>query len=338
MPNTSSIRLLCALGYVALGCGLPFAAAADDGPTLATFWRSFFARPAGPPPAPADNPTTPAKIELGRILFETPALSGDGRRSCRTCHDPDRAFTDGRGRALARDGSDLARNAPSLMNLAWAKSFMWDGRADSLEAQVLMPLLDPREMAGSWPDIVAALKRDVRLDVTFHTVFRERPAIQPNTVVAALAAYVRSLVSPRTRFDRWVDGDDAALSTQELAGFGLFVGKAGCVACHGTWRFTDDKFHDVGLADADPGRGAVAGGVPGLPAFKTPSLRELDRTAPYMHDGSTATLEAVIDHYAGSDSAAATLVARPSLDTSLVRDLRLSPEEKAALTAFLRTL
>ena len=118
----------------------------------------------------------------------------------------------------------------------------------------------------------------------------------------------------------------------EVRGFRLFTGKAGCVLCHVGWRFTDDRFHDIGLASRDGGRGAVPGGTPGLMAFKTPSLRELAHTAPYMHDGSLPTLEAVVAHYAGG------FVARPSLSTNLVRDLRLSPAERGDLVAFLRTL
>ncbi len=195
-----------------------------------------------------------------------------------------------------------------------------------------MPLLDANEMAGDWSKIILAIKRDPRLDVEFHVAFKERPAVQPATILAALASYVRSLSPPETRFDTWVAGDDTALSATEKDGFKLFVGKAGCVGCHSGWRFTDDKFHDIGLRGGDPGRGAVPGGVPGLAAFKTPSLREAARTAPYMHDGSLPTLAAVVDHYAGK------LDERPSLDSSIVRGLRLDADEKAALVAFLATL
>lgn len=314
------------------------AAEGPSGPALGVFWRTFFARPNTPPPSPADNPSSPEKVALGKLLFERPELSGDGSRSCASCHDAARAFTDGRARALARDGSDLARNVPTLLDLAWGRTFMWDGRATTLEAQAAMPIENQHELNGNWAAIVAGIKRQPEIDVAFHIAFRERPAAQPVTVTRALAAYVRSLTSPNTRFDRWVEGDDTALGARELSGMALFVGKAGCVACHGTWRFTDDKFHDIGLPSGDPGRGAVAGGVPGLAAFKTPTLRELVRTAPYMHDGSKPSLDAVLDHYAGTGPTPARLVARPSLDTSVLRDLRLSAEEKADLRAFLLTL
>ena len=300
-------------------------------PDLTGFWRTFFAKPTDIP-APPTSPMTPARIELGKQLFFGSLLSADELRGCVSCHDPARAFTDGRARAAARDGGDLERNTPSLYDLAWNKAFTWDGRADSLEAQAAIPIEHPRELAGAWPTIIRRIKQRPELDVAFHIAFTERPAAQPATIVKALASYVRSLRSPPNRFDKWVTGDDAALNEQERNGFRLFVGKAGCVGCHAGWRFTDDRFHDVGLPGADPGRGAVTGGIAGLAAFKTPSLRELPRTAPYMHDGSLATLEAVVDHYAGK------LIVRPGLDSSIVRGLKLDNGEKTALVAFLKTL
>lgn len=310
----------------------PAAAATPGASGMDAFWRGFFARPAGPPPLPASNVSTPEKVRLGERLFFDPRLSGDGTRACSFCHQPDKALSDGRERGLGLDGKPLARNVPGLLGTGWAPHLMWDGRAASLEEQAAMPLLDANEMAGDWSKIILAIKRDPPLDVEFHVAFKERPAVQPATILAALASYVRSLSPPETRFDTWVAGDDTALSATEKDGFKLFVGKAGCVGCHSGWRFTDDKFHDIGLRGGDPGRGAVPGGVPGLAAFKTPSLREAARTAPYMHDGSLPTLAAVVDHYAGK------LDERPSLDSSIVRGLRLDADEKAALVAFLATL
>jgi cytochrome c peroxidase len=156
--------------------------------------------------------------------------------------------------------------------------------------------------------------------------------VSQEAVVAALAAYLRSLISPPSRFDAWIGGDAAALGPAQVRGFRLFTGKAGCVLCHVGWRFTDDRFHDIGLPGNDPGRGAVPGGTPGLSAFKTPSLREIARTAPYMHDGSLPTLAAVVTHYSGG------FLRRPGLAPNLNRELRLSAREKADLIAFLRTL
>jgi cytochrome c peroxidase len=326
----SSLRDVALLGLCLLACTAPWLDAhAED---AAAPWRALFRRPLGPPPAPADSPSTPARIALGAGLFADPRLSGVGKRACTSCHRPELAFTDGRRRALGLTGLPLRRNTPPLWNLAWSTHFFWDGRAPSLEAQVRAPIEARAEMAGHWPVILARLQADAGLASQFREAFGEEMAVSQDSVVKALAAYLRSLVSPPTRFDAWIEGDAGALSPAELRGFHLFTGKAGCVLCHVGWRFTDDRFHDIGLPGDDPGRGAVAGGTPGLRAFKTASLRELAHTAPYMHDGSLPTLAAVVAHYAGG------FVVRPGLAPNLKRSLRLSAKERADLVAFLHTL
>lgn len=324
--------MLAAMGAAIILVCLPIAGPAVATSDLMPFWRTFFARPDAPPPAPPDNPPSEAKVALGRDLFGDPRLSGSPQRSCAACHRPEQTFSDGRRRAAAADGRDLLRNTPALLNLAWGKSFYWDGRAASIEAQAAFPILHPDEMGGRWPDIIARLKADAALDVRFHQAFADRPAIQPATILKALAAYERTLVSPQTRFDRFIGGDAAALTSVERDGFRLFVGPAGCVGCHAGWRFSDERFHDIGLPSDDPGRGGVEGGIPGLKAFKTPSLREVRWTAPYMHDGSKPTLDAVLDHYAGG------FVDRPGLSTNMVRKLALGPGDRTALLAFLNVL
>ncbi len=319
------MALLAFLGAAGAGAGEP------PGLDLDAFWRAFFSRPAGIP-APLDNPVTPEKAALGRALFADPRLSGTGTRACIDCHRSSRGFTDGQRTARAIDGSALARNVPALWNLAWSRHYFWDGRAESLEAQASVPIEHPQEMGGDWATIAERLAADEPMTRAFAAAFPQDPRITRENILKALATYERTLVSPITRFDRWVAGEEAALSPKELAGFRIFVGKGGCVGCHAGWRFTDGRFHDTGLPGDDPGRGAVAGGVPGLKAFKTPGLRELAWTAPYMHDGSLPTLEAVIDHYAGK------FVSRPGLATNMVRELRLDTEERASLIAFLETL
>lgn len=289
-------------------------------------WRAIFARPAARPAAPDDA----AKVALGHDLFRDVRLSGSGRASCASCHDPAQAFTDGRKTAVGPGGAVLERNAPALYDLAWATSFFWDGRAASLVEQARVPILAPNELAGDFPSIAEALSHDPEMSARFATAFPAAPAVTETEILAALAAYERSLVSPETRFDRWVSGDDEALTGEERQGFDIFVGKGGCVSCHGGWRLTDDAFHDVGVPSDDHGRGALVPG--GLPEFKTPSLREVARTAPYMHDGSLATLQDVVRHYSGG------LVLRPSLAPAVVRDLKLTEKEKADLVAFLKTL
>ncbi len=314
-------------------CAASVGTAADDAPpppSRDAVWRAIFARPVEGP-APSD-PSSAEKIALGHDLFRDPRLSGDGARSCASCHDPAKGYTNGKAKGEGLGGVTLPRNVPAIYNLAWSKQFFWDGRAPSLEAQARLPLLARDELAGDFAEIVSRLGRDPSMQERFARAFPDRSQATETAILEALAAYERTLVSPPTRFDRWVAGDDEALTETESEGFDLFVGKAGCVSCHGGWRLTDDGFHDIGLKGTDPGRGAVQGGVPGLAQFKTPSLRELAYTAPYMHDGSLPTLRAVIDHYAGD------LVQRPSLDANVVRNLILTESEKTALISFLRTL
>jgi cytochrome c peroxidase len=195
-----------------------------------------------------------------------------------------------------------------------------------------MPIETADEMGGDWPTILRRLEGDAGTVAQFRDAFADPQPVTQANVLKSLATYVRSLVSPPTPFDAWIDGDPQALGPAQQRGFRLFTGKGACVLCHVGWRFTDDKFHDIGLRSSDGGRGLVPGGTPGLMAFKTPSLRELTRTAPYMHDGSLATLADVVRHYAGR------FVRRLSLAPSLRRDLRLSAQEKSDLIAFLQAL
>ena len=286
------------------------------------------------------------RIELGRALFFDTRLSGDHARSCASCHDPERGFTDGRAKARSRDGRDLRRNTQSLWNLKAGTRFYWDGRALSLADQARFPIEHPDEMNASFPSIIAALSRDQDVRRWFERANPKAPQISKRSITQALAAYVASLVSPKTKFDRWIEGDRTALSRQEYNGFRLFVGRAGCLTCHGGWRFTDDRFHDIGLPLTDDnGRASlssqalarsalsdIAAVRQGVPAFKTPGLRELVATAPYMHDGSISSLDAVITHYTGARRK------RPSVSPNIPRDLKLTKKERAALGAFLKTL
>lgn len=332
--SSRSARFLAAALGASVGACLLFGASlrADDGvlprSEMAPIWRTIFARPA---PRAMDGSETERR-DLGALLFSDPRLSREGNRSCASCHQPERGFTDGLARAAGRDGSALKRNAPHLYNLADARSFYWDGREATLESQARIPLYSDNELGAEPQALVEKLSADEELKRRIATAFPETPVLSEDVILQALAAYERSLTSPETRFDAWVQGNNEALGETERRGFELFVGKGGCVACHGGWRMTDDQFHDVGLDSSDPGRGAVAGGAAGVPAFKTPGLRQARLTAPYMHDGSLATLEDVVAHYAGN------LRVRPSLAPNIVRDLRLSPEERAQLVAFLKTL
>jgi cytochrome c peroxidase len=241
MGIVAVLALLCALTLI-MASGL-----SAQGRDVEAVWRQMFKRSATAPPSPPNNPLNADKIALGARLFADARLSGGSDRTCASCHKLERAFTDGRRRALALSGAPLRRNTPSLWNLAWGKHFFWDGRAPSLETQVGMPIAEPQEMGGDWRTILLRLEGDEALVRQFRAAFPESPAVSRDTILMALASYVRSLVSPPTRFDAWINGDTQALRPAEVRGFGLFVGKAGCVLCHVGWRFTDDRFHDIGL-------------------------------------------------------------------------------------------
>lgn len=330
MPGRAAWALLAALLVAAASWALPGdATAAAEGRALARL-KARYARPAGVP-FPADNPYTPAKAELGRLLFREPLLSRDGRFACATCHDPARGFADGQPRSRGVPGESLARHTPTVWNLAWAPALFWDGQAPSLEAQARGPIENPKEMAQPLALGVRRLA-EAGYAPAFAAAFPADPAVSEANVLAALATYERTLVSPPTRFDRWVAGEPSALTPAERNGFLLFNGKAGCAACHRGWAFTDNDFHDIGLPGEDPGRGAAIGLPAADHAFKTPTLRELGRTAPYAHDGRFATLDEVLDHYAGAG-----MVERPTLSRDL-RRVALDAGERADLLAFLGTL
>lgn len=326
---------ICSVGAaIVLGVSLlqngSLAANLNDS-ALSGFWRSVFQRPTASAPVPADSKAISLKIELGRRLFQDTRLSGGNNMSCASCHKRSLAFTDGLTKARGRNGQALARNTPTLFNLAWSTRFNWDGSATNLESQAAAPITRPNEMGGTLSTIVGRISEDRDLLQMFERSFGSASVTEAN-ILKALAAYVGSLVSPKTRFDIWIEGDTLALTETEVWGFRLFVGKAGCVSCHAGWRFTDDGFHDIGVNSNDLGRAAVPGAHLKLPGFKTPGLRELARSGPYMHNGSIPTLEQVIDHYVGG------FVDRPSLSSNMPRDLRMTDAEKAALVAFLLSL
>ncbi|WP_066477949.1 MULTISPECIES: cytochrome-c peroxidase [unclassified Sphingomonas] len=277
---------------------------------------------------PADNPPTPAKVALGRDLFNDARLSADGARSCASCHRADRGFGDGVARAPARSGGQLLRHTPTIWNVAHAPSLFWDGRAPTLEAQALMPVMAGEELGRHPAALIDPIRADAGYRARFAASFPEEPEISEATVSKAIAAYERTLVSGTAPFDRWAAGDAKAISPAAQRGFAVFAGPGNCVACHRGAMFTDGRFKDIGLPDADLGRGGITGNRLRDHAFRTPSLREIGQTAPYMHDGSLPTLAAVVDHY--SDR----LVERPLG----ARRVQLSPDQKRDLVAFLHTL
>jgi cytochrome c peroxidase len=293
--------------------------------------KASFRRPATVP-FPADNPFSEKKRALGEALFHDKRLSVDGSLACASCHERGKGLADGKAQGRGVPGRPLKRHTPTLWNLAWASPVFWDGRARSLEEQVAGPIESPDEMAQPMSAVVTRLNTDPAMVRAFADVFPEAPRVDALNLAKAIAVYERTFVSPPTRFDRWVDGDEQALSKNEIAGFALFTGKAKCASCHSGFAFTDYGFHDIGLPGDDRGRGAVLRLEAADHAFKTPGLREIGRSAPYMHDGSLATLDAVLRHYAGG------VIERATVSKDLARGLELSDAERADLIAFLGTL
>jgi cytochrome c peroxidase len=293
--------------------------------------KQAFRRPATRAPEPADNPSSAAKVRLGFILFQDRRLSRDASLACVDCHRPEQDWQDGLPRAAGAEGRALSRRTPPLTDLAWGSSFFRDGRAHSLEAQVLAPIEAEDEMAQPLDALVARLEAVAFYRGLFEDAFPEEPAIAPATVAKAVAAFVRTIESGETPFDRWVAGKVDALDEAAQRGFRLFTTTAGCSACHVGWRLTDDGFHDTGLPGSDRGRAAVTQSAADAHAFRTPGLRNVARRAPYMHDGSVASLRAVVDRYADG------LIDRPTLSSRL-RGLSLTEAERGDLVAFLNSL
>ena len=269
-------------------------------------------------PVPEDNPITAERVARGRELFFDTRLSRDRTIACASCHDPERAFSDGRPVAIGVFNRVGTRSAPALINRGYGRAFFWDGRAATLEEQVLQPIQDPNEMDLTLPEVSA------------------RVGMPIDEVSRALASFVRSLFSGDSPFDRFINGDRAALTTEQQAGLQVFRGKANCTACHVGPTFTDERFHNTGVAWRegqllDEGRFGVTRRSEDRGAFKTPTLREIARTAPYMHDGSLVTLREVVDYYdRGGNS-------NPGLDAEL-RPLNLTASDKDALIGFLQSL
>ncbi len=337
-----TLSLLAIVSMSALAFAAPHGTAdvsANDGPArdnnLLPLWREVFKRPPTSPlsaiPTPNGAPLSNELVDLGRRLFSDRRLSGPEDRSCASCHQPSLAFTDGRPRAVSREPKSALANTPAILGLAWAGRPGENSEPLDIANAVRRPIESPKEMAGNWREIRDRLAGDDDVTRAFE---REFPgAAQPLTygnLIEAVSAYVLSLRPPISRFDRYIAGDDQSLSSAEQAGFRLFVGKAGCVACHAGWRLTDDRRHAIGLAALNAVGSSTSGPV-SLPR-RTPSLRQLALTAPYMSDGSKPTLADVLDHYTSLTADDA------GLSPSLRRPLVLSPSERSQLIAFLQSL
>ncbi len=297
------------------------------------------------PALPADNPLTVEAVELGKKLFHDKRLSINNSQSCSSCHLQSAAFSDPRRVSLGAEGQAGKRNAMALVNLAWGQGFFWDGRAKTLREQVLMPVTDRHEMNETLERLEEKLSQDQKLSADFQKAFGSS-GITAERIAKALEQYLITLVSQESRFDKAVR-KVAELSEEEKRGLQLFVTEhdpkrglfgADCFHCHGGTLMTDHQLHNngLGLTPGDVGRMKVTGVEADQGKFKTPTLRNIALTSPYMHDGRFETLEEVVEHYSSGVKRSATL--DPNLAKHPVEGLRLSAEDKRALVAFLKTL
>ena len=283
-------------------------------------------------PFPEDNPFTEAKAKLGQILYFDPRLSRSNMQSCASCHNPSFAWGDGLPKGVGENMHELGRRSPTILNAAWSEVLMWDGRFDTLEEQALGPIEAEVEMNMPLDELIKKLSQIEGYPPLFAAAFDGDAKITSDKIAMAIATYERTVISGEAPFDRWIKGQRYTISASAQRGFELFNGKARCSACHSGWRFTDDSFHDIGLPDDDIGRGAEFPEIVKMQhAFKTPGLRNIDQRAPFMHDGSMATLREVVEHYDRGG------VQRPSLSDEM-QPLGLTEQEKWDLVAFMEAL
>jgi len=278
--------------------------------------------------APSD-----ARSDLGRRLFFDPLLSADRTVACASCHDPARGFADATPLSTGVLGRQTKRNAPTLLNRAYGKRFMWDGQAESLEEQVLLPIRNELEMNLALDEALERLAAEPTYAAEFRSVFGAGPSTE--NLAAALAAFVRRLYLGDSPIDHFRSGDVEAITPQERAGLWLYESRGACWKCHSGANFTDEDFHNTGVGAAEgvpeEGRFAVTRNEADRGRFKTPTLRGVGLTAPYMHDGSLATLEDVVEYYRRGGNPNSGLDAR-------IAPIELSDEDAANLVAFLRAL
>jgi cytochrome c peroxidase len=289
------------------------------------------------PPAPADNEPNEARITLGKQLFFDARVSRDGNMSCATCHNPLYGWSDGLPTAKGFKSEVLTRASPTIVNTAYNSLQMWDGRKKDLEDQATGPMEASAEMNSDMPKLLAFLNQNESYRASFEQAYPGQ-AIDKDTLAKAIASFERTIISNNSPFDRWVKGEKAALTAQQIRGFALFNApdKGNCSACHSGPNFTDNGFHNLGLASfgsEHPDLGRFAQRPLGLMkgAFKTPTLRDVAKTPPYFHDGSAPDLMAVMAHYNKGGEVKSNL--SPNMKT-----LNLSEQEQQDIVAFMQAL
>jgi cytochrome c peroxidase len=327
--------------FIAVACFLLLALAptpggqdpAQQSNSLRAKIRSDFGTELPSLPVPVNNPQTREKTKLGEALFFDPNLSSCGMIACASCHVPELGFSDGQQISDGCGGATGRRNSNTVYNTAYASHLFWDGRVQSLEEQALGPVVDSAEMANTWDNVIAYLRSGTHpqtkkefpeakkfYEKYFQVVFGGE--ISTTTITKAIAAYERTALSSDSPYDKWVKGDDNALTTEQKKGLAIFFGRGNCVFCHAPPNFADFDFHNIGVQnagfetpakfahngeicggiakDADPGRGEVGflrTSCSDLGKFKTPTLRNIEFSAPYMHNGKYATLEKAVAHF-----------------------------------------
>lgn len=286
-------------------------------------------------PIPASNPQTSAKVELGKMLFFDPRLSGNDHWACATCHNPSFGYSDGLPRSLGfGDEKELGRHSPTIINIAFNASQFWDGRAATMEEQAMGPIVAEREMNSNPEHMIKEISSIPYYNEQFKKVFGGPPTLK--TIGMAIAAFERTIVTGESRFDRYARGDKKALTDQEKRGLILFVSKAACTQCHNGPNFTDSSFHNLGVPQEGPlkedlGRYEVTKAPEDRGAFKVPSLRNITMTPPYMHTGVFTTLDEVVEFYNQGGGP------NPNKSPKILK-LNLTDAEKKDLVAFLNTL
>jgi len=282
---------------------------------------------------PADNPMTPEKIALGRQLFFDEQLSIDGSRSCYSCHLCEHGLSDGLPKAIGAENKPLTRNSPTLWNIGYHKEFSWDGRSNSLEAQAMAAWKGANMGVGErTAEIVAKINASPLYKPLFQKAFQSDAT--PENMMMAIATYERTIIGT-TAWDRWRAGDQSALSESAIRGWNIFQAIK-CNNCHDGILFTDQQYHNIGIGmdqpEPDLGRFKVTNKPEDTGAFKTPTLRDIAKSAPYFHDGSAKTLEEAADIMLGGGKD------NPHLDKKNLQPHRLLPDQREALLDFLRSL
>jgi cytochrome c peroxidase len=283
---------------------------------------------------PKDNPYSPAKRELGRLLYYDTRLSADGTVSCATCHAPQHAFTDNKAVSDGIRGQKGGRSAPTVFNRAYSLAQFWDGRAKSLEDQAAGPMANAIEMGNTHEAVVKTVQGIPGYKVRFKQAFGS-DEINLDLITKAIATYERTVLSGNSPYDRYKAGDKKAMNASAIRGFDVYFNKAKCDQCHEGINLTTNAYHNLGVGmdkpNPDEGRFAVTKNPADFGAFKTPTLREIARTAPYMHDGSLKTLEEVVDFYNKGG------IPNKNLDERM-KPLNLTDQEKKDLVEFMRAL